>query len=215
MPPSPPVESRSPSNDGRHLSSIGPYQDLISSMCIRNPNLRYPDRKLIAGRGSEFGHVVVLEFHDKQVERKDFRASGHLQSHLEENNHLQGRRRLYLLEDLSPNFVAVFGSHFTIDPALFMRQQRNTLWEHGHTSGNLPDLPSLNDPSKSFYIRYPELRYFGWNHIEDFYMKCATTGRHIGLTRDRGRFDNVGNVHRSTSFWSQRSSHGGWDGRWP
>lgn len=226
--------------DGLHLRSPGPYAKTITSMCSRNPIIRYGDSKWM-GSNPEYGALTVLEFHeDQRISRIDLKGSETLKEYLNSTSrgHPQ-RRRLFMLEGVARNFVQIFGSHFGMDPEFFARQKRTRTWEVAHTGGKTPSLPSLKNPKRSFMIKYLELRYFPLvpdetspqepkpliPQIDYSYLVDVIGKRNINVSRKKrpvdsekdinGEFDNVGKVSRCASYWGKAYIDGGWDGMHP
>jgi hypothetical protein len=197
---------------GGHLASTGPYQTEITSLYVKFPNLSHRDWKVPKGRECLVytGRVTMLEF-NKGAQRRDFQDWNQLDQFLGPDPQTHSHNRLFILESLDPNFVRVLGGHFKINPMVFMRQQRTALWEFGHEKGNTPGLPSSQDQSQSFMMEYCELRSF-CGGLNSFSMRCTKNNRHISVSRERGKFNEVGIVHRKASFWSGKKLNQGWDG---
>lgn len=222
--------------DGLHLRSPGPYATTITSMCSRNPTLRYGDAKWM-GSDPDSGALTVLEFYEnKRISRIDLKGSEMLKDYLISTSRENPQRRLFLLEGVARNFVQVFGSHFGMDPDFFARQKRTRSWEVAHNGGKTPSLPSLKNPKRSFMIKYLELRYFPLvpdetscqepkpliAQVDYSYLEDVTGKRNINVSRKKrpvdsekdiiGEFDNVGKVSRCASYWGKSYANGGWDG---
>ncbi|OBT81534.1 hypothetical protein VE02_09801 [Pseudogymnoascus sp. 03VT05] len=201
--------------DGLHLRSPGPYATTITSMCSRNPILRYGDAKWM-GSDPDYGALTVLEFYEnKRISRIDLKGSEMLKDYLMSTSRENPQRRLFLLEGVARNFVQVFGSHFGMDPDFFARQKRTRIWEVAHNGGKTPSLPSLNNPKRSFMIKYLELHYFPLvpdetsrqepkpliPQVDYSYLEDAIGKRNINVSRKKrpvdsekdmiGEFDNV------------------------
>jgi hypothetical protein len=174
--------------------------------------------------------------HGKQVLRRDFTSTADLSAHLKElaaeerEANLQAKDssskvgpetsptgRIYIMEDLAPDYVAVLGDHFHMDPKFFMNQERTTIFGLSHQgSQQTPCLPSLVDPEKLFLMKYYELRDF--HMIDRFNMWCARTSRNISTTRSTRpdlqnlQFEPIGIIRRRCSFWSQVWRNKNWVG---
>ncbi|KFZ07572.1 hypothetical protein V501_06327 [Pseudogymnoascus sp. VKM F-4519 (FW-2642)] len=221
--------------DGLHLRSPGPYATTITSMCSRNPTLRYGDAKWM-GSDPDYGALTVLEFYEnKRISRIDLKGSEMLKDYLISTSGENPQRRLFLLEGVARNFVQVFGSHFGMDPDFFARQKRTRSWEVAHNGGKTPSLPSLKNPKRSFMIKYLELRYFPLvpdetscqepkpliPQVDYSYLEDVTGKRNINVSRKKrpvdsekdiiGEFDNVGKVSRCASYWGRSYANGCWD----
>jgi hypothetical protein len=214
--------------DGHHLASEGAYRETVTAMCVRNPNLRWSHIEYTATR-SEYGKATVLELRGSQpfgITRLDFESSQSLSDYLAANSP-PSNRRVILLEGLARNYVDVLGSHFNMDPSLFASQKRPNSWQLGTFNlERTSSLPSLNDPMKSFMIRYPELRHFPLlddrTQLNSRYVKDLDGHRRVDisrrtrekdLNRDRewGDFGTIGIVNRAASYWSRKYENGSWD----
>ncbi|OCK89139.1 uncharacterized protein K441DRAFT_681398 [Cenococcum geophilum 1.58] len=208
---------------GDHLAAAGDYRDAIKTLREKNKNLTHRDWKVPENRATVVlpSRVKIITFNVNGVpeEAKDYNAK-ELDTFLSNppQDPSKPPRRLFLLEGLSPEYVAVFGSHFPIDPTFFMQHQRTALWEGRHRAGNTPMLASLKDPETSFMIEYSELLYFiDTPQIRS--LRNPNDNRHINLSRKpkiSTDLDQVGIMHRKASFWSQKikgSAEGteGWD----
>ena len=217
-------------HDGEHLSSEGIYLESVQAMCVRNPILRWGHIEYTATPG-EYGKATVLELswpHPLHAKRKDFQGSKELSIYLKSN--MRSGRRIILLEGVARTYVEVLGSHFNMDPRFFASQKRPNSWGLAQVGvERTPNLPSLNNPRRSFMIRYPELRYFpldedGLTQLDDKYVKDLDGIRHIDIARrtreidkrkdlKSGAFSNIGAVGRAASYWSRKYDDGGWDGK--
>ena len=205
------------SNECSHLAS-GDYRARIASLCVKYPNLRYPD--LESPLQDFSGRVVSLDLSsESKATRRDFQDPAALESYIEARNDVASAagnsRRLFLVEGLEPRLTGVLGQCFDIDPMLIVRQQRTASWEPYHRSGNTPTLPSLLEPSRTFHIPYYELRYYPQGLPDQLDWRCADSGRQISSSRMPGTFDRVGIVDRKVSYWSQKYEDHGWDGGSP
>ena len=188
----------------------------IAALCIKYPNLRYPD--LHSPLRSTSGKVVCLDLTDsKKPIRRDLDDPAVLQSHLESTEIINANnnesRRLFLVEGYEPQLVTMLCQHFDVDPLVTLRQQRTASWELYHHSGNTPALPSLLDPNRGFHIPYYELHYYPQGLPDELDCRCADSGRQISSSRMPGTFDRVGIVDRKASFWSCKHGINGWDGK--
>jgi hypothetical protein len=210
------------------------YQDAIINQQARNKNLKWPDWKipLTKEKFEPESRVRLLTFDDEGIWIDQPALSDELTlpqiSDILKNDQISpgpngsmvsitSMNRLYVLQGLNPEFVELFGNHFDIDPAIFLRHQRTALWEAPHRAGNTPYLASVENPTKSFMIEYCELRYFHEDPRKPSLRNPADM-RHINFSqmphfsRD---IDRVGVMHRKASFWSNRRPIPlvGWDGR--
>jgi hypothetical protein len=219
---------------GYHLTSKGLYRETVTAICVRNPNIRCGHREYSC-TPSEYGRVSVVELsepHPFHTERKAFNTSQDLSAYLKAKT-TSSIRRVIILEGVARNYVDVLGSHFNMDPAFFSNQKRPNSWDglpDSYCIERTANLPSLNDPERSFMIRYPELRNFslvrGQTQLEDNHVKDIDGHRTVNIFRRNrelykgeknkwGLFHNIGVVSRAASFWSRRYEEGGWDGQSP
>ncbi|ORY18706.1 hypothetical protein BCR34DRAFT_553337 [Clohesyomyces aquaticus] len=104
------------------------------------------------------GRCYVLEFWSSSQKSRthpknpsDTRDSS---DYLQQTNLLDGQsgcsHRLYILEDLSPEYVDILGWHLDVDPLVIAAQAH--FWKFLSATGSIPQrtLPSLTNPSRSF-----------------------------------------------------------------
>lgn len=210
--------------DGRWLSTEGPYRDYIAASCQLNPNLRTPDSKnKWAPLRNGKARIAMLALEEgKPVRRSDFLSASELSAYLKLSSAQIAAgglsiNHIYIMEGLAPDFIAALGDHFFMDPKLFMGQERTSLWglpQDG--SKQTPSLPSLTDSEKTFLMKYYEPRDFGAKAASS--MWCARTGRSIIITRNTRpdlhdlKSEPIGILHRKCSFWSKRYNKKGWVG---
>jgi hypothetical protein len=139
-----------------------------------------------------------------------------LKSYLEKNpasiSRANNQRRLFILEDMDPEYVDILGYHLGVDPLVFS-EQMNT-WNFTD-SWSIPyrGLPSMATPEQSFTLRYYELRtLFDPKSVDvlSLQMSFATNFRRYERWRDidvpsagppdrRHAF-----VRRCASFWTSQ-----------
>jgi hypothetical protein len=202
------------------LCPEGPYSDVVKAMCAADPRLKQRDPKNIT-QGTRWPSmrkptVIALELTSNQVFQRqatftDAPTVATYLSSLDSSANGNARCSVYLVEGLSPEIVNVLGSHFGIHPGFFVSHERTVVFstDPEEISDNyLP--PSLVCSKKTFLLKYFEPLCF-ITPITNFKLSCAVTGRHIGITRLRGNFSQVGIVRLKISFWSKENSDGGWD----
>jgi hypothetical protein len=140
-----------------------------------------------------------------------------LRAHFNNIDNAVSKRRIYIMEGLAPDYIAIIGGHFFMDPSFFQRQERTCVWsnEFTPTSDALPQ-PSLLDPQRSFHLQYCELRQFS-KALANKPFFCKRTGRHVGMTASR-TLDGAGGsttgiLRRKIGWWSRETTNGGWDGK--
>jgi hypothetical protein len=197
----------------------GPYRRYIEALSGSNPGLKKADPNNKGPLIKENAKVVLLDspaIEQTKYEKTEFRNSGKLREHFEHSPRAHSHRRIYLMEGLAPDFVAVLGGHFFMEPTFFQRQERTCVWSNDFTpvSDALPQ-PSLLSPNKSFHLQYCELRQFN-KALENRYYFCQRTRRHVGMTAARHKEESTtGILRRKLSWWCRETSDGGWDGRLP
>lgn len=203
--------------DASWLSSEGPYNEIARRWCTVDPSIRNRDQKNqgIPWR-DQYCCVVVLEVQaDETITHvEDLTSVSDLQAHINaiSSSSVQGtRRRIYLVEGLNPTFISVLGMHFTIDPSFFARHERTVLWSRHHTLLNDGPIPPSLSSINSFQLKYYEVLDFQ-PPVDHFSMSCGVTGRHIGVTKIKGKYSSTGVVRRKCSFWYDEKANGGWDG---
>lgn len=184
------------------------------------------------------GRCFLLQFEDDKVSipteyATGFASSDALRQYMHDNpaseSRRQNKRRLFILEDLEPDYVDALGDALGVDPLVFC-EQMNT-WNFSD-SRSIPHrgLPSMANPGQSFTLRYYEFR-----TLEDpssvrqlsIQMTFAVNRRKYEKWRDidlpsfngNGSDNRHGFVRRCASFWTsqgQSTSAGrpteGWDG---
>jgi hypothetical protein len=148
-----------------------------------------------------------------QTTQSHLKNSADLREHLKSSSHDHDRRRIYIIEGLAPDYTAIIGGHFFMEPTFFQRQERTCVWSNDFTpvSDALPQ-PSLLSPDKSFHLQYCELRQFN-KALENRYYFCQRTRRHVGMTAPRHKEEStVGILRRKISWWCRETVNGGWDG---
>lgn len=134
----------------------------------------------------------------------------------------KGRRRVFILEGLSPSFISVLGEHFALDPSLFLEHERVVVMNRkGNGESDGIQLPSVvrerqrTGPGDRRGTGHITLQYFEpliFNIPPDsFRFVCADTGRHIGVCWSEGDFTEVGIVRRKCTLWEWENEDGGWD----
>jgi hypothetical protein len=186
------------------------------------------DRCSVGQSGNPPGRCCVLEFRTSaegsRVHKVYLNSEADLQKYLEKHSLIDGdphhdgcKHRLYILEDLAPEYVELLGKHLHVDPLVFA-SQANT-WRFLNTSSvGQRTLPSLNNPAKSFSVRYPELRSFP-DVLDDWRWTFAVNRRKIDpwFPIGGGRVnmpDQVALVRRCASFWvdNPQPNSDGWNG---
>lgn len=203
------------------LCSPGEYQDLVARLSAADPRLRRDDKALRQKTPwpNINAKLVILEADTNGTfgAPVDHDAAS-LKTYLEErakspqHGHL---RRVLILEGLHPDYISILGAHFKIHPAVFLQHERVIVDSPKTTQ----DSDSLGLPStaamataQSCTMKYFELFALPERTRGIFKLSCTVTGRHIGVTRARGEFLDVGILRRKCSVWrSSRPNGPGWD----
>ncbi|KIW21367.1 hypothetical protein PV08_01947 [Exophiala spinifera] len=147
----------------------------------------------------------------------EYQDSTALQTLLCQRTHTQTQsaaalRTIYILEALSPDFVAVLGSHFQLHPTLFADHDRLVALENRATGelGGIPFLPSAIHGRDFVSLKYHEPLRLS-SPPPGFRNVCDVSGRHIAVTRIAGSFSDVVIARRKCTFWTRKTEGGGWD----
>jgi hypothetical protein len=187
------------------------------------------------------GRCYCLKFEESsvcRVQENGFESSAALREYLEkdpakESREVKKHRRLFILEDMEPDYVDALGHHLGVDPLVFS-EHMNT-WNFTN-SWSIPHrgLPSMSVPEQSFTLRYYELRTL-FDHksigILSSQMTFAVNRRRYERWRDidvpsAGQPDRRhAFVKRCASFWTSQdpmpkeddpsNDAPGWDGKLP
>ncbi|KAI9698340.1 MAG: hypothetical protein M1820_007502 [Bogoriella megaspora] len=173
--------------------------------------------------GTRPGRCVLLTFNQSDVTPKTFNQPKELDDYLShfppKDDRDPGRCRLWILEDMDPEWVAVLGRRLGVDPLVFS-EQMNT-WNFTN-SKSIPAriLPSLVDSTRSFTLRYYEFRQLqDPDSIDSMQnqMTFAINRRRYERWRDvdTPSFQNTWRhafVRRCASFWTnQKEPKSGYD----
>jgi len=181
------------------------------------------------------GRCYCLEFKAKsvvEVEKGGFKSAAALREYLKEKPANKSReerhKRLFILEDMEPDYVDALGHHLGVDPLVFS-EQMNT-WNFTD-SWSIPHrgLPSMSVPGQSFTLRYYELRtllYPDKIDVLSLQTSFAVNRRRYERWKDidipsLGKPDRRhAFVRRCASFWTSQSflpdgkpDGLGWDGK--
>jgi hypothetical protein len=197
------------------------YMSFVKKMRERYPNLINLERHLpkFTDRKCRVREIYIPQ--SRQTE-PEFTDAQDLRDHLSKRQpNVAGQCRVYVLENLDNDFMAVFGQHFNIDPTFFATHVRTTTWEGSPYGNNTPKLLRLRDPKRSFILRYSELRLFD----QDIKGKKLFDSKGRGKYQESLRyivtpsesdylqqFWKVGLARRCVSLWSKENSIDCWDG---
>jgi hypothetical protein len=210
------------------------YLSLVNLLSHRYPTLCYLNSFIKKQRSSSTHHhpvsCSVLEFYEDSVNHIEFTSySDRTQTgYTRLAKYLSSKpstpvRRLYMLEDLSEPYIELLGASLGVDAQVFAAQIHDTHWSGSNKSGHPPKLPSLNDPEKTFTVRYYEPRFFEYPNIEDSSISVRTVAnvaRNITFLKGVSKWNRkgpskglVGAIRRNASFWCRSEEDGGWNGR--
>jgi hypothetical protein len=191
------------------------YMSFVKKMRERYPNLINLERHLpkFTDRKCRVREIYIPQ--SRQTE-PEFTDAQDLRDHLSKRQpNVAGQCRVYVLENLDNDFMAVFGQHFNIDPTFFATHVRTTTWEGSPYGNNTPKLLRLRDPKRSFILRYSELRLFD----QDIKGKKLFDSKGRGKYQESLRyivtpsesdylqqFWKVGLARRCVSLWSKENS---------
>jgi hypothetical protein len=201
------------------LSAPGEYQDLISKLCASDPRLRSRCSKNLR-QGTPWpnpnARLVVLETGgngDTTFGNPIQHDPASLKAYLDSKPAAgAGSGRVFILEGLHSDFIAVLGSHFKFHPSVFVEQERIVVIQpYARQENDLYRLPSVARTSQHYTMKYYEMVRLPPAAQNRFRLNCAETGRHIGVTRAKGEFLEAGIVRRKCTVWRQVDSNGGWD----
>lgn len=202
-------------------SKLMPYVDLVERLSVSGyTELRYLRNELRRAQGTshaERSRASVLELSTGRPVHKPFQSSIDLEKYLSSSVQ-EPQNRLYILEDISTNYVEVFGSHFSIEPSFWARHLRTTNWETSTTAGKVTPLPSMNKGGHVWSLVYLEATYvegpsFGKFHCPTALFADTNLYRQVNMIQPGRFYDGVATVCRRASFWSRTNSDRGWDGK--
>jgi hypothetical protein len=122
------------------------------------------------------------------------------------------RNRLYILEDISANYVELFGSQFSVEPSFWAQHLRTMDRETSKTAGGMSVLPSIKSLGASFSLIYPEHTIIDdteekfteeprIRRAKSLFADCNLY-RKISLIRPGEFYDGIAVVNRRASLWS-------------
>jgi len=209
------------SRESDWLSAPGPYQNLIATLCEADPRLRSKCETNIPRRipwPNPRAKLVVLSGDSNMVfgepvpyDPRPLNAFLETQRDNQPNTTAWGR--VFILQGIHPDFIAVLGEHLKMDPSFFLEHERFiTSSMDIHQVSDTPALPGTARMRQHYTMKYYELVGLPKNAQGEFGVCCAVTGRHIGVSRVKGKFSDVGIMRRKCSIWRQtRPSGHGWD----
>ena len=167
----------------------------------------------------ELGRAAVLDHSEGICPTQEiFQSSAKLKEYIDRPLALQApgpRRRLFLLEDLSRNYIEVLGSRLGVPPSVFAAH-----WED-------PVMPTFNHRNpfvrfskNRFVIRYPDCHHVAIGIADrdqdTVYALNSNVDRHIYKYSPNGPLIDDPKSYHVLSFWSTGTRDDGpWDGKVP
>lgn len=208
----------------QHGSPFSPeaqsYATFLRHLRDRYPKLINLERELVRPARKRDCRVRLIDLPTSSESGREFRSPSELREHLGAPEAVTPakRCRIYVVENLSLEYITVIGNHFELDPTIFASQIQSQVWVERPTENNTPRLIRDRHPTQSFTLRYRELRYFD-EQIGGLFLEDNMAGRKITTTTSREElsvFHHVGAVRRCVSFWCKQGSKlGVWDGNTP
>jgi hypothetical protein len=193
------------------------YATFLRNLRDRYPNLINLERELEKPAYKRDCKVRLIDLPPSAESGWEFHSAPELRKHLGTAETVTPARRcrIYVVENLSLEYITVIGNHFYLDPTIFAAQIRAQVWAEQPTENNTPPLLRHRYPRHSFTLRYKELRYFD-EPIAGLDLVNNRAGRRITTTNTQEElsvFRHVGVVRRCLSFWCREGSNtGSWDG---
>lgn len=186
-----------------------PYWDTLTALRSRYPAINSLQNG-VRHWHPQRGRASVLEFYPGEVRSRDFEDVQDLQHYFHHVPHSRCENRLYLLEDLTLDYIEAFGSQFWIDPYLFAAQSWAYHWA-GNQYASMPRrLPSEQDPKRLFTLRYFEVRRFRHAQIINYEKVKTDSNMHRFIEQDMldPHPDGAFFCRKNVSFWSERKGNG-------
>ncbi len=205
-----------------------PYVDAIKNknFCSRYPDLYKFSSDLLRGRDVYSSRAAVLQFgssRSSRVERVDFGNVNDLKTYFFHAARSACKHRLYLLEDLSRDFIDAFGAHFWMDPILLAAHENSTHWTGSAHRYALPRRLSRSEKCDPlFTLRYYELVRVKNDYVEPVKLVKLKTASNVNRKIEPGDYSfekvkdsdsSVYVIRRNASLWSRARKDGGWDGQ--
>jgi hypothetical protein len=190
------------------------YADLVSRLQNRYPNLHYLE-KFLRNKNLQYPvRAAVLEFREGTVNQIDFKCISELHDYLNSVPDSNCSHRLYMLEDLCPQYIEILGSYLNVDADLFASQLRDVRYSTSSEYGCMRSLPSIQCNSSSFTLKYYEVRHCGSQTTRRTMKTAANVRREIASMKKKNdkRDDIALFFRRNASFWTRLQAEGAWDG---
>jgi hypothetical protein len=210
-------------NDGSWMSTPGPYQDFVRSLCSADPTLKHRDRgsgkrgvpwpshqpRLAVLKGQQDGNSSHKITFIKALETRD---PAHLESYFQRGG-LANHATIFILDGLSPEIISALGTHFMMHPSFFADHLRVSRASVMSRSEEDP-LPSAVKGREHICLRYCELLALPRDVGNEFGARCADTARHIDILRTFGVRSEVAMLARKCTIWRRISSKNAASSNW-
>jgi hypothetical protein len=201
------------SSVGNWLSNDPNYGSLIRDLCASDPRLRQRDIKSLERRTPWPAPRTRVALFEAPVE-EPFGSPLFIHSAVSLQKILDGspedgacnKRRLIVVEGLSPEYIDVLGPYFDTHPSFFADHER---W-CGEAVDAIP-LPTAILTQEHVRLEYVELIHLDERLLGKFRIFCAKTARAVSATRILGEFSDVGSLERKCSVWRRERLSAGWD----
>jgi len=205
------------SYQSQYVPAVSPdaqsYARFLQKMGAKYPTLMNLEHEL--RKFDRHCRVRLIDF-PRSPESCEFHTLQELNEYLDkpEPGPLAPRCRVYVLENLTLEYIAIFGHHFNVDPTVFAEQAQRMNWADFPNENYTPKLHLRRDPNRSFTLRYSELRLFA-ESVAGLKLVDSSAGRVVTVTtraNHLSRFHRVGIVRRCISFWCTKIKKDGWEG---
>lgn len=197
------------------------YLNSLFDPKVKFPYIRYLEHCCRNWKNSsDTCKATVLKFYaNNSIDRVDFASSKDLHTHFQQRSRGSScSHHLYLIQDLSEEYLEILGSQFGIDPYLFASQAWTAHWGGSEDFGMPHKLPSLQEKTSSFTLRYyePQIVHVhgdtfppDWSD-KKFKLVSNLDRKAEGDKEGRGWSRKTFFVRRNASFWTKRSTDS-WD----
>lgn len=208
--------SETPTHSGNAIPMEDEYRSLLRSNDFAQLFPRF-SKNLgeQCDKRANLGRACVLEFHQgKPTTVKEFRSPEQLRSHLLEPKATS--RRLWLLEDVSSNWITVLGAHLQIPPSFFASHWADPSgadFNERHTFSP--------NPERHFLLKYPQFRRVTVHGVKDdlrhpiLAIKCNVERHFFTSGHEDTTYENpdFARSYHSLSFWGSEPSNESWEGK--
>ena len=166
------------------------------------------------GEKANWGRACVLEFQrGKSTVIKEFCSPKQLRSHFYEPRDTS--RRLWLLEDVSLNWITILGAHLRIPPSFFASH-----WADPSGADFNERHTFVINPRRRFLIKYPQFRRVTVHGVKGdlrsplLAMKCNVERYFFCSGYEDTTYENpeFARTYHNLSFWGSELSCEDWDG---